>query len=296
MTELTPQNRFRIQPRAVLWGLIVLYTLLIPNAIYVYRVIEAKFGLVFAGRIPLVVVVLLGIGYVVYLRKAKLGWKKALYLIPCAVIALAIFRLEDNPNKNIHIPEYILMAWLVYAALKMDYRGAGMLILVYIIASMLGVVDELEQGIHPGRTYGWTDMLVNTSSALMGVFTILGLTNYHSNGWGWTGNMKRFKTELGLILVGGIGAVLMCVKLFEVQAAGGVMQGMYPGWLSIVNVVVCLLILIVFFRRKKSEQIFNYTNKEEIQTAGYWVWPVLTILFYMHFLIIIVMVVSLTFK
>jgi VanZ family protein len=296
MADQTPQNRFRIQSRAVLWGLIVLYTLLIPNAIYVYRFIEARFGLVFAGRIPLVVVTLLGIGYVVYLRRAKLGWKKALYLIPCALVALTIFRLEDNPNKNIHIPEYMLMAWLVYAALKKDYRGGGMLILVFILASMLGVVDELEQGIHPNRTYGWTDMLVNTSSAVMGVFTILGLTKYQTKGWEWIGYLKQFKIELGLILFSVIGAILMCVKLFEVQAAGGSMPGVYPVWLTIMNIMVCLFILFVFYRRKKSTMVLDSSNSAEIQTAGLWIWPVLTILFYMHFLTTIVVAAGLSFK
>lgn len=299
MTDLTPQNRFRIQSRAVLWGLIVIYTLLIPNAIYVYRIIEANFGLVFAGKIPLVIVSLLGIGYVVYLRQAKLGWKKALYLLPCAAIALSIFRLEDNPNKNIHIPEYILMAWLVYAALKKDYRGGGMLILVYVIASMLGVVDELEQGIHPGRTYGWTDMLVNTSSALMGVFTILGLTKYRTDGWAWTGYLKRFKFQIALILFGAAGAVLMSVKLFEVQAAGGMMRESYPFWLIGWN---SLFVVLAIFLPARRFVFPNFGTPGELEstpdllTSKLWIVPPITILVYMHSLVLFSYFAQITFK
>lgn len=298
MTDQTPQNRFRIQPRAVLWGLVGIYTLLIPNAIYVYRFIEARFGLVFAGRIPLVVVSLLGIGYVVYLWRAKLSWKKCLYLIPCAVIVLAIFRLESNPNKHIHIPEYILMAWLVYAALKQDYRGGGMLILVFLLASMLGVVDELEQGIHPGRTYGWTDMLVNTSSALMGVFTILGLTDYRTGGWEWAGHLKKYRTIIGLILFGVAGAVLMCVKLFEVQAAGGSIRDVYPLWLLIWNILYTLIAIILFILyRKRYEGIGDSQgDPEHLTTAVLWVSPVAAILFYMHLLVTAVYLTGITFK
>ena len=298
MTDQTPQNRFRIQPRAVLWGLVGIYTLLIPNAIYVYRFIEARYGLVFAGRIPLVVVSLLGIGYVVYLWRAKLSWKKSLYLIPCTVIALAIFRLEGNPNKHIHIPEYILMAWLVYTALKQDYRGGGMLILVFLLASMLGVVDELEQGIHPGRTYGWTDMLVNTSSALMGVFTILGLTDFQAGGWEWSSQLKKYRTMIGLILFGAAGAVLMCVKLFDVQAAGGSIRDVYPVWLLIWSFLYTLIAIILFIlNRKRSEGIGNSQGDLELQTtAVLWVSPATTILFYMHLLVTAVYLAGITFK
>ncbi len=298
MTDQTPQNRFRIQPRAVLWGLVGLYTLLIPNAIYVYRFIEARFGLVFAGRIPLVVVSLLGIGYVVYLWRAKLSWKKSLYLIPCAVIALAIFRLEGNPNKHNHIPEYILMAWLVYTALKQDYRGGGMLILVFLLASMLGVVDELEQGIHPGRTYGWTDMLVNTSSALMGVFTILGLTDYQSGSREWTNQLKNHKALIGLILFGAVGAVLMCIKLFEVQSAGGSIRDVYPLWLLIWNILCALTAVILFFlfRKKTGGNKDDLVDPEHHRTAVLWISPAAAILFYMHFLVTVVYIAGITFK
>ncbi len=298
MTDQTPQNRFRFQSRAVLWGLIVVYTLLIPNAIYVYRFIEARFGLVFAGKIPLVIVSVLGIGYVAYLWRTRLGWKKALYLIPCAVIALAIFRLEGNPNKHIHIPEYILMAWLVYAALKKDYRGGGMLILVFVLASMLGVVDELEQGIHPGRTYGWTDMLVNTSSALMGVFTILGLTDYHADSWEWTDRLKKQKALIGLILFGAVGAVLMCVKLFEVQSAGGTIREVYPVWQVISNVSYTLLAAGLFARSRKQRNypVDDQIEVDSLKSARLWVWPVVIILIYMHVLITVVYFSGITFK
>jgi len=301
MTDQTPQNRFRIHSRAVLWGLIVIYTLLIPNAIYIYRFIEARFGLVFAGKIPLVVVTLLGIGYVAYMYRAKLGWKKSLYLILCAAIALAIFRLEGNPNKHIHIPEYILMAWLVYAALSKEYRGKGMLILVFILASMLGVVDELEQGIHPGRSYGWTDMLVNTSSALMGAFTILGLTNYHTvGGLEWIGYLKKFKAVIGLILFGSIGAVFMCVNLFAVQAAESVFQGVYPVWMLIWNILFLVITAMVVYLQR--DDIFTASNSHSISgeqastTARLWLIPALSILFYMHALVVFVAISGLAFK
>jgi VanZ family protein len=191
MTDQTSRTNSCSIWRIILWSLIAIYTFLLPNAIYIYRAIEEEYGLGFAGKIPFVIVLVFGAAYIAYLHFAKLGWKKLLYLVPSAVIALTIFKLEGNPNKHIHIPEYVVLAWLVYAALSRDYRGRGMLILVFILTSLLGVVDELEQGIHPGRSYGWSDMLVNSASALIGVFTILGLTNFNKIGGGWVRNLKK---------------------------------------------------------------------------------------------------------
>jgi len=304
MTDQSPQPRSRIQSRAVLWGLIAIYTLLIPNAIYIYRFIEARFGLLFAGKIPLVIVILLGAGYVVYLWRSKLGWTKLLYMIPSAVIVLAIFRLEANPNKHIHIPEYILMAWLVYFALKKDYRGGGMLILVFICASMLGVVDELEQGIHPARSYGWKDMLVNTSSALIGVFTILGLTGHQESGWDWMEGLKRVKPLLGLVLAGIIINTLMCIYLFRVQANGGILKGYYPDWLLILNYLFLVLAPLLFLKFNRITRLPLNLNQKQSKPLVHdktgnvrcWIYPILAILLFMDLLLIFVSITGLTFK
>ncbi len=294
MSNQTNPNGSRILQPFQLWVLIALYVFLIPNAIVVYRYIESRYGLVFAGKIPFVIIILFGLGYIAYLRQAHINWKNSLYLLPCAVIVAVILNLEENPNKHIHIPEYVLLAWLLYAALSRDYRGKGLFILIFLCASLLGVVDELEQGIHPGRTYGWSDMLVNTSSALIGVFTILGLTRRGSepSGWGWTGDLKAYSGLLFVILSGLTGAVLMCVNLFAVQAAGGVFRGIYPPWLLAWNVLFVI-----------STPLFIHTHKKTIAvehpqsaTAKMWVYPALAIVYYMHFLLVFVAITGLAFK
>ena len=71
---------------------------------------------------------------------------------------MTVIFLEANPNKHIHIPEYILMTWLVFEALRRDYKGGGIFLLVFILSSLPGILDEVLQGLHPGRSYGWQDM------------------------------------------------------------------------------------------------------------------------------------------
>ncbi len=293
MSDQALLKKLKILPPSLLWVLIVLYVFLIPNAIVVYRYIEGKYGLVFAGKIPFVIIILFGLAFIAYLRLSRIEWKNALYLIPCALIVAVILNLEDNPNKHIHIPEYVLLAWLLYFALVRDHRGKGLFILIFLCASLLGVVDELEQGIHPGRSYGWSDMLVNSSSALIGVFTILGLTGRNEpSDWGWLRNLKAFGGLLFVIVTGLTGAGFMCVNLFTVQAAGGVFHGVYPPWL-----------LAWSFFYVISTPLFVYTHRSiavtvrsACTTAKLWVYPILSIVYYMHVLLVFVAITAAIFK
>jgi hypothetical protein len=277
---------------------------MIPDAIVVYRFIEAKFGIIFAGRIPLVLVLICGAAYAVYIRQSRIRLQNLLYLIPCAIIVLIIFTSVSNPNKHIHIPEYIVLSWLVYAALSRDYKGKGLLVLVFICTSMLGVADELEQGIHPGRSYGSSDMLVNTASALIGVFTILGLSQRKPTGGQWLNDLKMFSGLLGLTGFGLCGAVLMCINLFVVQAYAGAFWGIYPAWLVIWSVTFVINTpLFVYLYKNTLQRHSLFLEKDAISievpkmiTAQLWIYSPLGILFYMHILLIYVSISGVIFK
>jgi hypothetical protein len=166
----------------------------------------------------------------------------------------------------------------------------------------LGVVDELEQGIHPSRFYGLSDMLVNCASALIGVLTIMGLKKAKAADWSWTARLKEFMGLLGLILFGFVGAVLMCVTLFQVQAKLD-FWGVYPTWLWTWNILFLLLApaMIVHYTSnlRKYHQIIkdmkNIDLPEDVKTAQLWVFPLLVILFYMHALVIYVSISGVKF-
>ena len=178
--------------KAAWWVLVAGYTFILPDFYSIYRNIVTFFGQDAAGKVPIVIVAVLGIVYVIAVLVSQKSPRNLLFLVPCGVIALLIMTLESNPNKHIHIPEYVLMTWLLYAALAKDHKGSGLFFLIFILASLLGVVDELEQGIHLSRFYGLSDMLVNSASALIGVFTIMGLKKVKAADWFWTSLLKEF--------------------------------------------------------------------------------------------------------
>jgi hypothetical protein len=288
--------------KAAWWILVAIYTFILPDFYIIYSNIVKFFGQDAAGKVPFLIVAVLGTVYVIAILVSQKSPKNLLFLVPCGVIAFLIMTQVSNPNKHIHIPEYVLMTWLLYAALSKDHKGSGLFILIFIYASLLGVVDELEQGIHPARFYGLSDMMVNCASALIGVFTIMGLKKVKATDWSWISRLKEFNGLLGLILFGFVGAVLMCITLFQVQARLD-FWSVYPIWLWIWNILFLILtpVMIVhytsnlhkyhqFKRDKKS-----FALLEEVKTAQLWVFPLLVILFYMNALVIYVSISGVKF-
>jgi hypothetical protein len=95
---------------------------------------------------------------------------------------------------------------------------------------MLGVVDELLQGIHPQRFYGWSDMVVNAAAGLIGIFTLVGLKSAPSGEWTWVNHLRRYKGSLAVICLGAGTVVVMCNYLFKIQESNGFWNA-YPRWL-----------------------------------------------------------------
>jgi len=164
---------------------------------------------------------------------------------------------------------------------------------------MLGVVDELEQGLHPKRFYGWSDMAVNSSSMVIGIFTILGLIKRDSGNWDWTKLWKQYRAPFGLILFGIVGAVFMCIQLFDVQAQEA-LWGVYPIWILVWNylfLLATLAIVALEIRNHKSTQ--HSTNKSEKalrRTAQLWAYLPVGILFFMHALVVYVSLSGASFR
>lgn len=286
--------------KIILWALIAIYTYLLPQARLVYNWIVEFYGDEMAGKVPLVLVIVVACVFIFAVLRGNKDWKRLLYLIPGGIISYLIMVLVENPNKHIHIPQYVIMVWLLYAVLSLDYKSRDILFVIFIYASLLGIVDELEQGLHPTRFYGWIDMAVNSSSSLIGIFTVMGLRTFEPFEWSWARNLKDAAILLLDAVFGIIGAVIMCVVLFQVQT-GGIFRGIYPDWLLVWNgtfLVVTPLVLLMYRARLLKKR--DYKKGKESLPSGLkivnlWTIPLLVILFYMHFLIVYLSVTGIEF-
>ena len=162
-------------------------------------------------------------------------------------------------------------------------------------------MDELEQGINPARFYGLPDMMVNSASALIGVFTIMGLKNVVATDWAWTSHLKEYKDFIGLGALGFAGMVTMCAYLFRVQASGK-FWGVYPEWLLIWNVLYLVLAPAIAVYRsvvhRNRPVAIDKTDSSlslDTRTTRLWIIPLLIILFYMQSLLIYVAISGVRF-
>ncbi|MBW1780065.1 MAG: VanZ family protein [Deltaproteobacteria bacterium] len=304
MVETNEKLRERLFPfkgihlrlrRIVLWSSVAVYTFALPYAIVVYQSIETQFSREIAGKVPLIMILVLGSAYLFLGFMTKRGIRFLGRLVPCAIIAFTLISLESNPNKQIHIPEYILMSWLVFQALAPDYRGKGILILVFLISSMLGVVDELMQGVHPTRFFGWWDMIINSASAGMGVILLTGFRDEADGSWDWIRGGKEHKGMMGLGLLGLLGTVFTCIYLFKVKGHG-VFFGVYPfwllGWNGLFAALVPAVIFSFYFSYATGRSILS-NRGDSIErtvpiTGCLWAFPLLTILWVINVITLIV--------
>jgi hypothetical protein len=242
-----------------------------------------------------VITIILGILYAAfgYLYNKNLRHMGTILL--CAVLVYAVLYIAPNPNKEIHVPEYIVMSWLLVMALSIDYQGKGIAILVCISAPLLGIVDELLQGIHPNRYYGWEDMGMNSIAALIGVLLFLGLRNEPQGTWNWMIDLKKHKGFLKIGVFGAVGVVLQCIYLFGVKASNNFWSS-YPLWLLGWNALFAASVLVMvfsFYRRRHIQRSNPTRGLDSIQydaetTSSLWIFPPLLILFIIHLMAILI--------
>lgn len=72
------------------------------------------------------------------------------------------------PAKKIHVVEYLFLSLVVRFAMAPRLQGYVLLVCSACFTTLLGIHDEFLQGLHPARTYGLSDMLVNTLSGCGG--------------------------------------------------------------------------------------------------------------------------------
>ncbi len=183
---MTPQmrhNESSFMLRVLLWALVAVYTFVLPYLIVVYTAIVKHFSAAIAGKIPITIIIVMGVVFFIIVLALKKNIKTLILLIPCTIIVWILVSLQPNPNKYIHIPEYVVMSWILFEALSLDYKGKGIFYLVFICAASLGVVDEMMQGILPDRTYGWRDMIMNSAATVIGVLTLVGLKTTQAGDW-----------------------------------------------------------------------------------------------------------------
>lgn len=85
-----------------------------------------------------------------------------------------LYLLGDPPIERIHVPEYGLLALVFFRAMA----GRGVMpassLVAWLLASLVGVLDESLQLFLPSRIFDWRDIASDAASAAVGVAFALG--------------------------------------------------------------------------------------------------------------------------
>ncbi|MBW2146395.1 MAG: VanZ family protein [Deltaproteobacteria bacterium] len=232
--------------RLSLWIVVILYTASLPEFIRLYDWIVSRFSEAFAFRLPLLFVIAFFALFTLYCILAGKGSRGLIHIFLCICIAAVIFQIVEIPNKRSHIPEYVLMSWLLFEALKGDYRGKGGLLLILVLSSLLGIVDEVVQGFHPRRYYGYADMAVNSLSSAIGVLLLAVVRKPFPSNNTMEVTWKPFWAAILMNAMGAVGISLSCYYLRAV-AAHNTFFTSFPASVIALDIIGCIGIIVFIF-------------------------------------------------
>ena len=101
------------------------------------------------------------------------GWRFAALAAIATTYAAILAMVELTPAEKLHFLYYGFLAVLVYRALELDLTGGGLIITTVIVVAVIGLGDEVLQGIIPRRFFEWKDVGLNAISGLLATALIV---------------------------------------------------------------------------------------------------------------------------
>lgn len=186
---------------------------------------------------------------------------------------------------------------MLFLALAVDYEDSGILFLVFILASLLGFVDEMQQGLYTDRFYGWKDMVINSAGALLGVFIIKTLTIQPTRDWTWVQDVVRHKLLSVMLFSGLCGTLFTGIMLWNVKLDAGMVDGHGNGILawnilygSSATIAIILLLKKFVFLQKS---IFS---EPQSNTSLLWFISLFCLTIIIHFVSTLILAINLSFS
>lgn len=199
--------------------------------------------------------------------------------IVTAFLALAIPD-PHVPVKRIHVPEYIILSFLVRYTLSHRLEGLRLTLFTALVTALYGVHDEMLQGLHPLRYYGWRDIVVNAVAGLSGALLGHGLICFEGDEPGGTSRSWRGQSAGRAVLFAALLAAVVWQVLYLYHHLGN-----GDVFLAVAPVTVCAVMIAALYPKS----VFGSRTNHGLQ-AVFWlslglvVYPVIAGLHWVEFL------------
>ncbi len=158
------------------WNYVVLYVGVIYLTSYLVPFVTAalsQLGLAWVIRYCPVIAIVIAVGFAGYrlLRVPSRRSVPVLFFLGAlgAGYGLFIHLLSDFPVERIHLLEYGVLSWLLLRVLETRYGPVRTTAYVISLVFIVGLMDELLQGLLPNRYYDARDVGINLCSGVLGL-------------------------------------------------------------------------------------------------------------------------------
>lgn len=159
---------------AILYALCAALVIVYVNTFVVWQLLTLQFGAGVA-LVPWLMAALLALGFFFVWRRRGFATQAGWFLLSAAlVIALAGLLIADPdfPAKRVHVPQYAVLGAIIWFALPAALDTPSRIAACVLTGTLFGIHDEFLQGLHPDRTFGLRDMIVNFCGVVAGAFAV----------------------------------------------------------------------------------------------------------------------------
>ena len=197
-------------------GLLVLfYVNLFPVLEIVYRL----FGDTFIKGATIGIPLIAAGGLLFYFGRSsrqatlRINW---IFVISGLTICLSALFIPDPKVsiKRIHVSEYLLLSFFVRYVMSHKIQDETLLLFSAFFTVILGIHDEFLQGLHPQRTYGLRDMLVNGVAGVGGGLVWHGFNLFSKNIETSHSLLKKSTTHFAYLILLSVTLLVFITQLY----------------------------------------------------------------------------------
>ena len=115
----------------------------------------------------------IALGVIALFITQRKGWKSLVMLFGILGVTAFILPLIKYPEERIHFLEYAVLGIMLYLALRESIQGRKVFVYIPVIIFLVGLGDEIIQGMLPNRVYQFTDVLLNFLGGILGELILI---------------------------------------------------------------------------------------------------------------------------